>query len=343
MRGRLGRSLIHVKAVLPFWRKMELVQIRQQTRGEVLRQDLTRIKPGEQLADERYRYRPGIFDTTFDIHLEEHMILSTRNGSSFPMRAMPVVACLACCIASISASAADDLITLDIGGYRFNARNDISVGGPTIAGTNFRMEREGTPDNDSILRLDGTIRPFARHRLRFMYLDSSREGSAATDRDISFRDSVIPAGTAVNSGFTLREVELDYMYSFWKSEATEVALSLGIHSTSMEARLSAPSFNITRTADADGPLPMIGIAASTRIANRWELLGHVYGMKASISDFSGSALAYRFGGRYFFTPNIGVGIAYAGINYHLDVTKSSWLGQLDASNKGGEVFFTVRF
>ena len=244
---------------------------------------------------------------------------------------------------SIPAMAADDFITLDIGGYRFNARNDISVSGPSNRGTDFSIERQGAPDNDTVLRLDGTIRPFARHRLRFMYLNSKREGSATTDREITFRDSVIPADTAVTGGFNMRHFELDYMYSFWKTEATELALSLGIHSTRMEATLSAPPLNISRTASANGPLPMIGIAATTRIAKNWELLGHVYGMSAEVGDFSGSAIAYRLGARYFFTPNIGVGIAYAGINYDFDVAKSDWLGQLDASNKGGEVFLTARF
>lgn len=244
---------------------------------------------------------------------------------------------------SLGASAADDFLTLDIGGYRFNARNDISVSGPTRSGTNFRIEREGTPDDDTVLRLDGTVRIFPRHRLRFMYLDSTREGTAATDRNISFQDIDIPAGANINSRFSLREVELDYLYSFWKSEATEVALSLGVHSTRMEASLNAPSLNVSSTSSASGPLPMIGIAATHRIGQKWELLGHVYGMSAKVKDFDGNSLAYRAGARYFFTPNVGLGIAFAGIRYNFDVSKTSWLGELDASNNGGEVFFSVRF
>lgn len=252
------------------------------------------------------------------------------------------ISVLASCIVP-SAIADDDLVTLDIGGYRLNARNDISVSGPTRRGTDFRIEREGTPDNDTILRLDGTYRFAENHRIRFMYLNSTREGSAVSDREIGFRDRVIPAGTSITSGFKLRELELDYMYSFWKSETAEAALSVGLHSTSMEASVSAPPLNISRSASASGPLPMIGIAGTTRIAEKWEALGHVYGMSAKVGDFEGSALAYRVGGRYYFNPNVALGFAWAGINYDFDVNKSSWLGKLDASNKGGEVFLTVRF
>src|SRR3954466_8509851 len=94
-------------------------------------------------------------------------------GGRFWIGAMSIWAsCIAPCVA------ADDLVTLDIGGYRFNARNDISVGGPTRAGTSFRAEREGAPDNDTVPRLDGTFRFSERHRIRFMYLNSTRDGSA---------------------------------------------------------------------------------------------------------------------------------------------------------------------
>jgi hypothetical protein len=269
---------------------------------------------------------------------EKCMVRANCSFGSYCLQAMVIFAsCITPCIA------ADDFITLDIGGYRFKTRNDISVSGPTRSGTDFRAERAGTPDNDTVARLDGTIRPFERHRIRFMYLDSTREGSASSDRDIAFRNSVIPAGATVNSAFKMRHVELDYLYSFWKSETTEAAFSVGAHWTRLELSLNSPTFNIAEAATAEGPLPMIGIAATTRLGQKWELLGHVYGMSAKIGDFEGDALAYRVGGRYFFTPNIGLGLVWAGINYNFDVNKSSWLGQLDASNRGAEIFLTVRF
>lgn len=266
------------------------------------------------------------------------MVRAIRSVGRCCLQAMLVVAsCIAPCVA------ADDFVTLDIGGYRFDARNDISVSGPTRRGSDFRVERAGTPDNDTVARLDGTIRPFERHRIRFMYLNSTRDGSASTDREIAFRDNVIPAGTTVNSAFDMRHIELDYMYSFWKSETTEVAFSVGAHWTRLELSLDAPAFDVAEAAAAEGPLPMIGIAATTRLGQKWELMGHVYGMSAKAGDFDGDALAYRVGARYFFTPNIGLGLAWAGIKYNFDVDKSSWLGELDASTRGAEVFLTVRF
>lgn len=239
--------------------------------------------------------------------------------------------------------AADDVFTIDVGGYRFNARNDVRVDGLTRRGTDFRFERVGTPENDTVLRLDGTIRPFERHRIRFMYLDSTRSGSTTIDRDIAFRDSFVPAGSSVSSRFSARQIELDYMYSFWKTETTEVALSLGVHSTEMKARIDSPAVNVAAEASATGPLPMIGIAATTKLGQKWELLGHIYGMAAQVGGLEGSALAYRVGGRYFITPNIGIGLAWAGIRYDFDVNKTRWNGQLDATNNGGELFLTLRF
>jgi hypothetical protein len=147
----------------------------------------------------------------------------------------------------------------------------------------------------------------------------------------------------VTTGFETRQAEFDYMYSFYKTPTSELALSLGVHATRLELSLNSPSLNVSRVASASGPLPMIGVAGTTRLGQNWELLGHVYGMKAKVGDYDGSAIAYRVGARYFFTPNFGVGAAWAGINYNLDVTRSSWLGSLDASNQGGEVFLTMRF
>jgi hypothetical protein len=243
----------------------------------------------------------------------------------------------------LSALARDDFITLDLGGYLFHSRNDISVGGLTGRGSDFRLERQGAPGNDTVLRLDGTIRPFERHRIRFMWLDSSRSGSGQTDRTISFRDATYALGTRVNTSFQLQQAELDYMYSFWKSDTTEVALSLGVHAAKMDARLTAPAISLDREASATGPLPMVGVAVNYKPHEKWELLGHVYGMSARVNDFGGTAVAYRVGARYFFTPNIGVGVAWAGINYNFDLAKTSWQGALDASHSGGQAFLTFRY
>src|SRR4051812_16532671 len=78
-----------------------------------------------------------ILETVVALSWENCMIRSIRSGSSFLVGAISIVATCA----APSASAADDIVTLDIGGYRFNARNDISVGGPTSRGTSFRIER----------------------------------------------------------------------------------------------------------------------------------------------------------------------------------------------------------
>lgn len=241
------------------------------------------------------------------------------------------------------AYAVDDLVTIDIGGYRFNANTDIAVSGPTLRGTSFRAERAGAPDNDTVGRLEATFRPFERHRIRFMYFNSNREGSGTFDREISFNDRTIPAGSTASLGFGLRRVEMDYLYSFWKSESTEVALSLGVHSTRMKFELNVPPLNISRETSANGPLPMIGIAGTTRPTQNLELLGHVYGMSAKVEDVEGSAVGYRIGARYFVTRNLALGAAWTGIKYNFDLVRPSWLGELEATNNGGELFLTLRF
>jgi hypothetical protein len=259
----------------------------------------------------------------------------------FSQASLAVAAALLLC--PPAALAKDDFVTLDLGAYLFKSRDNISVGGPSLRGTEFRFEREGTPDNDTVLRLDGTIRPFERHRLRFMWLDSTRQGDALTDRSINFRDVTYNLGTRVNSSFRLQQTELDYMYSFMKTDELELALSVGLHATKMVARMTAPAINLEREAQANGPLPMVGLAVNYKPHEKWELLGHVYGMSAKIKDYNGTALAYRLGARYFFTDHIGVGLAWAGIKYNLDFTRPSWLGSLDASHSGGQLFLTFRY
>lgn len=243
----------------------------------------------------------------------------------------------------LAAQAKDDLITLDLGAYLFRSRDNINVGGPTIRGTQFRLEREGTPDNDTVLRVDGTIRPFERHRIRFMFMDSTREGDGLIDRNISFRDVTYNIGSRVNSSFRLTETELDYLYSFWKTDDWEWAVSLGVHLAQMKATLTAPQLNLSQTADLNGPVPMIGLAGNWTPNEKWEVFGHVYGMSASVRDYSGTAVAYRVGGRYYFTDHLGVGLAWAGIRYNLDVNRTAWLGSLDASHAGGQLFLTFRY
>lgn len=162
---------------------------------------------------------------------------------------VPAMFTLALCVAT-DVFAADDRVTLDVGLHRFQSYTDVSVAGATGRGTGFELERLGTPSNKTVVRIEGTIRPFERHRFRLIYLETDREATATSDRDLGFGNLFVPIGSSATARFKVRSIAGDYLYSLWKTDDSEVAASLGIHQTRFAASLHSSAMGISAETEA---------------------------------------------------------------------------------------------
>lgn len=152
-----------------------------------------------------------------------------------------------------------------------------------------------------------------------MATDFSRKNSATLDEDIEFRGDTILAGSSVTAelGFTI--IEAAYEYALKHTEHLELALSAGLHYTSVDAGLtynvltpgSEVSDSVGNSASADLPLPVFGGRALWLIGGDFHLDTMVQWLALSIDE--------------------------------LDVDKDSFKGSLDWTYEGPQIFYNVSF
>lgn len=246
-------------------------------------------------------------------------------------------ACIAVAMSALLATnaRADDVLKLDLGAYQFDSSTEIGITGPRI-GTRFELEElgvDGAGSRETVPRAEAYIRPFERHRLRLMYVETEPR------RTISLDPILVSATARVQ----LRRVEADYLYSFWKSEAAEVAAAIGYHSSRFDASIRSPELGIGAETDGFQAVPTIGLHGTWHFTPKWELSAHVYGMPEQFDDKDRSLLAYRVVTRYFFWRNVGVGLGVSGVRYDLQRTRQFVRADLDLSINGAELFLALRF
>jgi hypothetical protein len=240
--------------------------------------------------------------------------------------------------ATSAPAAAADRVTVELGAYHFTPSTSTHIVGPFGIGTAFKLENLGaSASSRTVPRIEFFVRPFERHRLRFKYVEADRDRTA----DIVRVSAAI--GTSVNAGLHVRRFEADYLYSFWKSDAAEAAVALGLHYTRLEGFVQFPALHIVGRATSEDPLPMVGLLASRRVRPDWEVLAHVFGMPARVGRVNGRAFGYRIATRYYLTRNLGLGVGWSRMRYDMEPSGRLWRGTLDASDRGGEVFVSLRY
>src|SRR5262249_50727724 len=142
-------------------------------------------------------------------------------------------------------------------------------------------------------RLDGYWRFKERHKLRLMYFDSKRHDTRVVDEDIQFRDTVFPVNVQVDTSFDTRIGELAYEYAFLRRERYELTGTIGIHNLRFGLDLKTtggPSGGgVARgeSANADGPLPVIGLRYIWRMADKVSLDAQAQFFKIKVDPYDG--------------------------------------------------------
>lgn len=241
----------------------------------------------------------------------------------------------------------DETFRLSAGG--FISGTDVEIQYDRTEGTGSNLDFDSDLGNDSdntVGRFAGYFRLAKRHRFYADYFKVSQDGETVIDRDIDFGDLEIPAGSGVESEFSLAATQIHYAYSFVQNENVELAVSLGVTYLEIDAGVSAfsPTAIIDRErANASAPVPVIGASVDYAINDQWLLRAAVQGISADVGDYDGSVWSY--GGAVEWLPwqNFGFGLAYGGVSGDLDVDADNWQGSIDVSVDGPYAYVTARF
>lgn len=215
-------------------------------------------------------------------------------------------------------------------------------------GTEVNLENELGIDSGDRFRVDGYWRFFPRHKVRFMYFNSSSDATRRLTRNIEFGGETFPINASASVNFDVTIFELAYEYSFMKRDNFELAGTIGLHNLGVEAGISAQisggggSAGTSRDAkaDGDGPLPVLGLRGIWALNDNWYIDGQMQFFALSFDNYDGDLQDYQISLNWYPWKNVGFGLGYNHFTTQLDVEKDHFLGTL-RFEYGGPLLFVA--
>jgi hypothetical protein len=243
-----------------------------------------------------------------------------------------------------------DRFSLSLGTFLLDTSTELRVDGMGTRGTEIDAERDLGLHNTDSFRLDGYWRFKERHKLRVLFFNSTRSDSRVIDREIQIRDTVFPLNTQIDTHFSTRVGELAYEYAFLRRESYEVAGTAGLHSLRFKLGVSAQqngssdqTTERTENADAEGPLPVLGLRGTWRLGKNWSFDAQAQFFKIKIDPYDGRLEDYTASFVWMPFPHVGLGAGYNEFVTRLDVSGDEFEGRVRWRYGGARIFITASF
>lgn len=247
-------------------------------------------------------------------------------------------------------SPTDERVRISLGVMHVSSATAIEADSSAgVPGTRIDGEQTfGLEKSDFEPKFQATVRVAARHRLSFDYFSLDRSGNttlAAGTAPIVFRDVIFLPGDPLQTKLSLRTFGITYAYSFWHSEAVEIAGTLGVHISDLSAiaKVQTQTRHVIQTDDQAGPVPTAGFDATWVVSKHFYFDGRAQYLKVNVHDINGSLGIFEFDALYRFRPNVSFAVGYSDFKVHLADAGGSQPGRLDFNTKGPEMFFRVAF
>jgi len=245
-------------------------------------------------------------------------------------------------------SPTDEKVRITVGAMHVSSTTTLRADGSAgAAGTDIDGEDQfGLDKSDWEPKFQALVRVATRHRFSFDYFTLDRNGSRVVGANpIIFRDVTFVPDDPLQTHLSLRTLGITYEYSFWHSEAVEVAATLGVHATdiSATAKVQTQTRHVIQNEDQAGPVPTVGIDATWVISKRFYVDGRAQYLNIHVDNLDGSLGLYDVEGLYRYRANVSFGLGYSEVRAHLASMRTSQPGLFDFNTKGPDLFFRVAF
>jgi hypothetical protein len=254
--------------------------------------------------------------------------------------------------AAAQAQLRDDAFRVQ-GGWFLNASDaNLRVDG-TDAGTDLNLHDDmALSKRDNTYALGAEWRFAERHRLSVGYFKIDRGGTATLQEDETIGDITFPAGSSATTTFKNTVVPITYSYSFYKSRDSEFAGTVGLHWTKFELGVRGQSstnegvLDKKASADAAGPLPLLGLRFDYAFTPKWRVLTHAeyFALKVGGSTtYKGSMANLSAATEYDIFKNVALGVSYTYFSIDVDADDSDWRGRIDYEYYGPALYVVAIF
>lgn len=215
----------------------------------------------------------------------------------------------------------DRLMIRGGGAFIFGANTDITVNPlPGIGGSINYQDTLGGDDSSSAIRFDGLFRFTPSHSLGLSWYRVGLGGNRTLNEQIQIDGNIIDVGASTNSSLNINLYRLLYNYSFYHTDAIEIAFAPGLYMANIKFALSAQGSitppeggTATRLVSEEAltlPLPSLGILLNYHITPRLHTSFRSDFFYLSVGEYEGSMFEIYFGLEYQLFKHLAIGAAY---------------------------------
>ena len=272
---------------------------------------------------------------------------SARRRRSWLPTATVLLAVAAPAVYAEAGNPLNDTVNVSIGGFLLDTKTKIRVDGEVQSGDEFDASKDLGLDDSDRFRLDGYWRMTPRQKIRVMYFSTDNSATKVLTRDIEIGDDEYVATATVKAGMKTTVTAVSYEFDFLQRENYELGVTGGIHNLKFDFHISAEGggqqVQAETTADANGPLPVIGVHGVWRINDKFYVDYGAQFFKISFDVYDGRVTDYSAAINWQFSDHFGAGLGWNSFITKLDVGGDQFDGSLRWSYGGARIFVTGSF
>ena len=152
-----------------------------------------------------------------------------------------------------------------------------------------------------------------RSSLEFNYFDLHRSGSRVIDENISYGGVNYAFHTTVSTFSDVRTDFLQYRYAFLDHYPWSVSVTAGLHATHFTVGLSDLNSGVSQSADAQAPLPLVGLRGLYDL-HGWRVRAEAVYFKMTVNRIRGHLNDYTLSVSHLLAGGLSLELGY---NYYV--------------------------
>jgi len=241
----------------------------------------------------------------------------------------------------------NDTVSVSICGFLLNTKTKVRVNGETHTGDELDAGRDlGLKDSDRV-RIDGYWRMTPRQKIRVMFFNTDNSSSRTLDRTIEIGDNLYNINTDITAGMKTTVTAISYEFDFLQGDKYELGVTGGIHNLKFNFHIDgfANNQNVSAetTAEANGPLPVIGMHGVYRFNDKFYLDGGVQVFRINFSPYDGRVHDLTAAFVWQANPHFGFGAGWNSFVTKVDVSGNRFDGSLRWAYGGMRIFVIASF
>lgn len=177
-------------------------------------------------------------------------------------------------------------------------------------GTNLHLESDlGLPQRRVVPQAALGYRFTGRMSLEFNYFDLRRSGSRVIDENITYGGVNYSFNTTVSTFADMRTDSLQFRYALVDDYPWTLSLMAGAHATHFTVGLSDLDSGVSRSADAQAPLPVVGLRGLYELRD-WQLSAEAAYFRMTVNGIRGHLDRYTLSASHSLFDGVSLELGY---------------------------------